>query len=313
MNILLTGGTGFIGKPLACALLDKGYKVHILTRSITRAKTRFADTLKQSPRNLTFFTQLSDLGKTTHFDAVINLAGESLIGRPWTTAYKHKIWNSRVQLTLDIAQWIRESASPPKVFISGSGAGYYGDHKEATVYEETKGRAGFIHELCRHWEQAALSVTRYGCRVCCLRMGIVLADDGGFVQQLRPMCRLGAGILFGSGRQWQPWIHRDDLIQIILTALTDEAYFSAINAVSLTPCTHKELSQSIGRRWGQPFWIRLPRWLVKPLFGEMSQLFYSSTKASPNRLTGFGYRYRYPELGEALDAIFPERGKVSAP
>lgn len=304
MNILFTGATGFIGKPLTFKLLSLGHSVHAMTRSTEKAKSHMAELISQFPDQLSFFQSIAELDNGMHFDAVINLAGEGIANRLWTTAYKHKLWNSRVQLTQDLSHWIRECASPPKVFISGSATGYYGDQTEHWVYEETKGTQGFTHALCRHWEQAALSVTRYGCRVCCLRIGIVLANDGGFIQRLRAPCSAGIGAIFGSGRQWLPWIHRDDLHNIILEALENDAYFSTINAVSLTPSSFKEVSTGIGRRVGSPFWIYIPRWLIKPFIGEMSHLFFDSVKASPNRLTGFGYQHLYPELDSALEALF---------
>ena len=312
MTILLTGGTGFIGKPLTRVLLQNGYTVYTLTRSPESATQRFKKCLQQYPDQLHFIKALSDISASTPIDAIINLAGKGIVDRLWTTSYRHKIWDSRVQLTLELSKWIRERATPPKVMISGSAVGYYGDHQDKWVYEETKGKPGFAHELCRHWEQAALSATRYGCRVCCLRIATVLATDGGFIQKLEPMCKLGAGFLFGNGQQWFPWIHRDDLINIILTALLNDEYFSAINAVALEPCSQKTLIQSIGRQIGQPFWIPIPKWLVMPMIGEMSDLFYASIKASPNRLTGFGYQYLFPTLSDALQDLYPNASKVSA-
>lgn len=305
MKILLTGATGFIGQKLTKILVTEGHSITILSRSKTNAQKKLFKLLANNTNiPIDIIEDLSELDKTTEINAVINLAGENIANKYWTAEQKHKIWRSRVELTLEVVNWIKESQNSPRVLISASAVGYYGHQGNNDVHEDTRATPGFNHELCRHWEQAAHSATRYDCRVFCMRLGIVLDQDGGFIKKLRPINKAGLGIIFGSGDQWQPWIHRDDVIQIILNALTNESYFSTVNAVAPETSQHKQLSKAIGRRIGHQLWLPIPSWILNLVMPDMAHLFLDSVKATPTRLLEFDFQFQYPTLEKALDRIF---------
>jgi len=280
MNILITGGTGFIGQPLCKALEARHHKLWVLTRDPKKAH-------QNSPqKDPHFFKDLKEI-EGQDFDAVINLAGEPIAKR-WTKSYKFRLEKSRVELTHRLVETLGKSASPPRLLISGSAIGFY--NAEAT----------FSHQLCKKWEQAALEAKKWGCRVCCLRTGMVLAHHGGALSRMRLPFSLGLGGVLGTGKQIMSWIHLKDMVRVILFCL-ENGVEGAVNATAPFPVTNKEFTVLFGKLLRRPTFFHVPAFILKCLGGEMAkELLLSGEKILPTVLIERGFNFLYPELETAL-------------
>lgn len=203
MHILITGGTGLIGQALVTQLLNAHHHITLLTRSIARANQLF------EYKTIEFIDDLHQYNDLNHFDAVINLAGEPIFERRWTKQQKQRLFDSRVNLTKQLAKLINQSTDKPQVFISSSAIGYYGDTKMQPTIETSSAGNGFPSQLCIAWEQAALQAQT---RVCLLRTSMVLAGQGGALKKMLPAYRLGLGGKIGNGQQYWAWIHIQDMV-----------------------------------------------------------------------------------------------------
>jgi uncharacterized protein (TIGR01777 family) len=233
-------------------------------------------------------------------DAVVHLAGESVLGGAWTEARKRALWSSRVELTSQLVAACRAAARPPRTFISASAVGYYGDAGDRALTEDSPRGSGFLAELCGGWEDAALGAQACGARVVRLRIGIVLGADGGALSAMLPIFRLGAGGPLGHGRQYVPFIHLSDLLSVILLGLTDARLEGAVNCSAPEPVRFRELSQALGRAVGRPALLPAPTFALRLVLGERAQVVLQSQRARPEKLLRLGFRFRYPGLPEAL-------------
>lgn len=291
MNILMTGGTGFIGKRLCQALKEQGFTLWVLTRQERRKEPQ-----------VTYFQHFSDIQADQHFDAVINLAGEPIAQR-WTVTHQNRIRDSRIKLTQMLVDTLSRLNKAPKVLISGSAIGFYGPQDEKKLTETATYQPSFSHQLCQDWEEAADKASKI-MRVCYLRTGVVLGPSGGMLAKMRFSFLLGLGGPIGSGKQWISWIHIDDLIRVIVFCLKEEHLSGPVNATAPDPVTNETFARSYAKILHRPCFLRMPAPLIQILMGKMGEeLLLAGQKVVPQKLLNNGFHFLYPSLEEALKAI----------
>ncbi|HMB82312.1 MAG TPA: TIGR01777 family oxidoreductase [Vicinamibacterales bacterium] len=299
MKIIIAGGTGFLGRPLTTALADDGHELVILTRE--PRDSGGARVVRWNPNGEigAWASEIDGAG------AVVNLAGEPIAGKRWTAAQKQRILDSRVDATRSLTAAIRAAAAPPPVFVSGSAVGYYGPLGDEIATEATPAGSDFLARVCLQWEQEAMRATSDRTRVACIRTGIVLERDGGALPQMLPPFWFGAGGPVGSGRQYWPWIHRDDWIALVRWAIATPAATGAINATAPHPVTNKTFADALGRAMHRPAFMPAPGFALRLLLGEMADaLLLSGQNAVPAKAERAGFAFRYARVDEALGAIF---------
>lgn len=296
VTILLTGGTGFIGKPLCQALVQQGARVVVVSRRPQN----------QPQSAVTYLGSLSDL-KGTQPDVIINLAGEPIAQR-WSSAVKEKIRNSRFDATSALIAYMKSCTKKPQLFISGSAIGYYGTDEDAAFDEtSTPSTSGgrFSRELCAVWEAEAFKANKLGVRTVLLRIGAVLAKDGGMLGKLAMPFRLGLGGPIGHGRQWLSWIDRDDLINLILYTLRNTSIEGPINATSPNPLSNADFSKTLSATFHKPCLVCTPAFALRLAFGDMAdEIMLEGQKVLPRKAMEKGFVFSYPTLAESLRKIF---------
>lgn len=295
MNILVTGGTGLIGGHLIGRLLTLGHQVTVLTRRPDKARERLDG-------RVMLWSTLDDKQNLNGIDAVINLAGEPIADKRWSAAQKERLCQSRWRITQKLADLINASDTPPSVLISGSATGYYGDLGEVVVTEEEPPHNEFTHKLCARWEQIACTAQSDKTRVCLLRTGVVLAPKGGILGKMVPPFRLGLGGPVGTGRQYLPWIHIDDMVNAILWLL-DNDLRGPFNMVSPYPVRNEQFAHALGHALRRPAIVRVPATAIRVLMGESSVLVLGGQRALPKRLEAAGFAFRWYDLEEALEDV----------
>ncbi len=297
MNILLTGATGFLGQPLAAALVAAGHALTVLSRDPRRAALLL-------PSGARVWPALDDWHPDIAFDAVINLAGAPIIDRRWGAARKELLRESRVNLTGRLVQRIMAAERPPSVLLSGSAVGYYGDTGEAALEESAAAGSDFAAQLCASWEQAAAPAANAGVRVCLLRTGLVLHPDGGLLGRMLTPFRLGLGGRLGSGRQWMSWIHRDDWTALVLHLLSAPDARGAFNLTAPAPVTNGVFTAALGRAVRRPTPFAVPAAALRLLLGERAQMLLGGQRALPKQAEATGFRFKHPELAAAFSDLF---------
>lgn len=295
MKILLTGGTGFIGKPLKHELVSLGHELFVLTRLKRENKERInyiTWDIKNPP-------DLSEL--TNQIDIVINLAGESITNKKWTKEQKEKIQTSRTLPTKILANAINNATTKPKKFISASAVGIYGNRGGEKITENSNLGNDFLATVCKEWEAEALKAKT---NVVILRTGIVLGKQGGILKKMLPPFKMFIGGPLGSGRQWMSWISREDLISVIKFAMLNDKVSGILNVVSPAPATNLEFSNVLGEVLHSPSFMPAPSFALKLLFGEMADIMLEGQRVLPERLLKeYGFEFKYPELEGALRKI----------
>jgi len=294
MRILITGGTGFIGQALCPRLAAAGHEVVILSRQRDPALPAGA------ARGIGSLDELDP----AEVGGIVNLAGAPIGDARWTESRRRLLLESRVGTTARLIEWMARSPQRPAALVSGSAVGYYGEQGDREITEDTPPTPGFTHDLCAAWEREAERATELGVRVCRVRIGVVLDRGGGALAKMLPAFRLGAGGRLGSGRHWFPWIHREDMAAICQWLLENPAAHGAYNCSAPHPVTNAEFTRALGEALGRPTLLPMPEAALKLLFGEMSELLLVSDRMLPSRLLAEGFRFRYPQLGPALKAIF---------
>ncbi|GLT16757.1 epimerase [Vibrio zhanjiangensis] len=296
MRVLLTGGTGFIGKELLKYFTT--YEVTLLTRSPLKAKEMVSHA---DMGNITYLSDLNKLSDLNEFDAVVNLAGEPIADKRWTKKQKEIICHSRWKITETIVELIHASTSPPSVFISGSAVGYYGDQQEHPFDEGLHThQQNFPHQVCAKWEEIANRARSDSTRVCILRTGVVLGVEGGALKKMMLPYKLGLGGAIGSGDQYIPWIHLLDMVRGIIYLLTTEHAYGEFNLCAPHPVTNKHFSQTLAKLLKKPHLLSTPKWLLKIAMGESAVLLFDSLRAKPKKLTELGFHFSYSRIEPAM-------------
>jgi uncharacterized protein (TIGR01777 family) len=297
MDILITGGTGFIGSALGKELKKSGHSVIITTRKKTQAKQK----LTWNPPDLIPPDRIESI------DAVINLAGESIASGRWTDKKKERIRSSRVDTTRALVQSLRHAKIKPKTLISASAVGYYGPHGNKVITEQTPAGADFLAEVAQAWEKEAFKADELGIRVVIVRFGTVLEADGGALKQMAVPFKLFLGGTLGSGEQWFAWVHRDDLIGIIQYVLEHETITGPVNVTAPELVTNREFCSALGEALGRPSWLFVPGFALKVLIGEFGGVLLTGQRVIPEKALKAGYKFKYPEIRAALKAIFDKK------
>ncbi|WP_068829718.1 TIGR01777 family oxidoreductase [Pseudomonas sp. BMS12] len=293
MHILLTGGSGLIGRALCRCWLAQGHRLTVWSRTPERVSQLCGAAVRGIAR-------LEDYGDAP-LDAVINLAGAPIADRPWTHKRKALLWASRITLTEQLLAWLEQRQQRPQVLISGSAVGWYGDAGEHELREsDPPVREDFAAQLCGAWEETAQRAETLGMRVVLLRTGLVLAPEGGFLKRLLLPFRLGLGGPVGNGRQWMPWIHLEDEIGLIDFLLQQVDASGPYNACAPQPVRNKAFARALGRALHRPALLPLPGLLLKAGLGELSELLLGGQKALPQRALDAGYRFRFTDIDSAL-------------
>jgi hypothetical protein len=290
MIVAITGGTGFIGGALVERLKSRGDQVRLLSRS---RGPYLWDPLAGPPP-----PEALDGA-----DAVIHLAGES-VSQYWTAAAKRRILESRVAGTRNLVEGLRRMSAPPRVLVSASAVGFYGDRGDEVLDESSVAGTGFLPEVSQAWEAEANAASGLGIRVVTKRTGVVLHPGGGALAKMLLPFKLGLGGRLGSGRQWMPWIHLDDQIGLTLFALDTPGLAGPVNAAAPGAATNAEFVRSLGRALGRPAVIPAPAFVLRMALGEMAQIVLSSQRVVPRALEQAGYLFRYLTLADALAALY---------
>lgn len=295
MKILITGGTGLIGRYLIPRLFALGHDVTVVTRNPEKAHNLLGD-------RVALWKGLDERQTLDGIDAVINLAGEPIADKRWTDEQKQRLCNSRWNTTQKLVDLFHASETPPTVLISGSAAGYYGDLGEVVVTEEEPPHNEFTHKLCARWEQIASGAQSDRTRVCLLRTGVVLAPKGGILAKMLPLFRLGLGGPMGNGRQYLAWIHIDDMVNGILWLL-DNDLRGPFNMVSPYPVRNEQFAHTLGHVLHRAAVLRAPATAIRLMMGESSVLVLGGQRALPKRLEEAGFAFRWYDLEEALSDV----------
>jgi uncharacterized protein (TIGR01777 family) len=293
LRVLVSGASGPIGAALLPSLKAFGYTVTRLVRGTASSDDQIAwNPAQPLPPN-----------SVAGFDAVVHLAGETIVGR-WTAAKKRRILDSRTKGTANLARAIATAPQRPRVFISASAVGYYGDRADDVLSEENPSGGGFAAEICRQWEGATRPAAEAGIRTAQVRIGVVMSADGGALPKMLLPFRLGLGGRLGSGRQWWSWIAVQDVAGAILHVLKHEELQGPVNTVAPNPVTNAEFTKTLASALSRPAIFPMPAFAVALVFGQMGkELFLYSQRVKPGKLIASGYRFQYPDLGTALEAI----------
>ena len=294
-HVLVTGGTGFIGRVLVNRLIREGYSPLVLSRNPRRARRILP--------GVECVGSLAEIPADRAIVAMVNLAGASIAGHPWTARYKTTLHRSRIETTSALVAWAASRVAPPKVLVSASAIGFYGDRGEESLTEGSAPGRDFGARLCLDWEDAALVIETLGVRLVRLRIGLVLGGNGGLLRALLRPLLFGLGSVMGTGRQWMSWIHMDDLVELTMTALRAPEMNGAYNATAPCPATQEDFIRAVGRIWRRPVLLRVPAWPIRRLLGEMSEILLEGQKVLPQRALSEGFRFAFPSLNEALEDI----------
>ncbi|AYC31728.1 TIGR01777 family protein [Pseudomonas cavernae] len=300
MHILLTGGTGLIGRALCRHWLAQGQRISVWSRR----PQQVASLCGAQVRGIGRLEELTD----EPLDAVINLAGAPIAERPWTHKRKALLWSSRIALTEQLVAWLEGRAQKPAVLVSGSAVGWYGDGGERELTEGMPPVSeDFGSQLCVAWEESAQRASALGIRVVLVRTGLVLARDGGFLKRLLPPFRLGLGGPIGNGRQWMPWVHLDDEIAAIDFLMRHESAEGPYNACAPQPVRNKAFARALGRAVRRPALLPVPALVLRIGLGELAGLLLGGQRAMPVRLAQAGFVFHFTDLDRALANVLEPR------
>lgn len=297
-NILITGGTGLLGSQLTQELLAQGHTVSLLSRSKGK-----------NPKVYTFIWDV-DKGQIDEHcidgvDTIIHLAGTGIADKRWTDQRKREILESRTKSIALIYQLMRNRANRVRSVISASGVGYYSDRGEELLTEDSPPANDFIGTCCVDWENAVDEGKELGLRILKFRTGVVLSKDGGALPQLALPVKLGVGSPLGTGKQWVPWIHPRDVMDMYLLGVANENLTGVFNMAAPYPITNEQLTRAVAKQLHRPLWApKVPAFILKLLMGEMALLALGSTKTSVQKIMDVGFTFTYPDIASALQEIY---------
>jgi hypothetical protein len=292
MKILIGGSHGLVGTALIKSLETEGHEILRLVRHAPTSKTE----VEWSPDRYSIA-----LARIEGFDAVVNLAGESIAEGRWTEDKKRRIRESRVKGTKLLGDALANLAVPPKIFVCASAIGFYGNRGDELLTETSAPGDDFLAKVCAEWEDATALATEKGIRVVNARFGVILDTNGGALKKMLPPFRMGVGGKVGSGKQWMSWIALDDVVAGIQFALANDSIRGAVNFVAPVPVTNAEFTKTLGKVLSRPTILPIPAFAIKFLFGEMGEaLLLGGQRVAPERLVAEGYEFSYPQLEQAL-------------
>jgi len=298
MKVVVAGATGLIGRHLCAALLLEGHAVTALVRNVARA----AGSLPPGVEAVTWTPRIerSWSDALAECDAVVNLSGASIGGQRWTPAYKDLLRSSRIDTTRALVAALREAPQRPRVLLSASAVGYYGDRGDELLDESAQQGTGFLADLCRDWEAEALRAREAGVRVVQVRSGHILAGDGGMLSRLRPVFGAFIGGPIGSGRQWVSSIHVADWARLAHALLNDTQFHGPVNACSPNPVRMREFAKQLGAAMRRPALLPVPGPLLRLVVGELADSLLGGQRVLPTRVERAGFTWRWPAVGDAL-------------
>ena len=295
MNILITGGTGFIGGYLCSYLEERGERLMLLTRN----PDKYTDTETRTHHRVdSKLVPLMD-----EADAVINLAGENLFDQRWTSEVKKRIRTSRIEITSSLVKAISESEKPPEIMVSASGINYYKPRGDDEIDENSPPGDDFLAQVCVDWEETAQEVEQYGVRLVTPRIGVVLQKEDGALAKMVTAFNLFAGGPLGEGSQFFPWIHMEDLCRSIMYAINQDKLKGPYNAVSPNPVRMKTFARELGKVLGRPSFFKAPEFMLKIALGESAEVITASINAKPSALIKADFTFNYPFVDAALKDI----------
>lgn len=299
MRFLVTGATGLLGGQLCRRLVNEGHSVAIFSRSLEKGRRLGFETFVWQPEK-----ELPPADALEGADVVVHLAGEHIAAGRWTEEQKRRIRDSRVLSTRHLVAGLRVATSKPKALICASAIGFYGDRGNEELTEEATVGKGFLSEICQEWEQEAEAAAVLGVRVAQVRIGVVLAKEGGALEQMLPIFKVGLGGSLGNGKQWFPWVHIDDVTGIFHHAIFDEAVRGPINAVAPGIVTNAGFTEALAAALHRPAVFAVPGFVLRLGLGEMADLLLGSTRVIPARALATGYQFKFPSLRAALTNLF---------
>ena len=310
MRIVIAGGTGFLGAPLAEVYAEEGHDVRVLTRALPAGEARH-DSGTGVPGITRVGWRPDGLAgpwaaSLDGADAVVNLAGEGISDRRWTPQRKALLRDSRIMPTRSLVAALKAAAAPPHVFISGSGVGYYGASADEVKTENSRAGDDFLAHVCEDWEGEALAAASPATRVVVTRTGVVLERSGGALPQMMRPFQLFAGGPLGSGRQFISWIHRHDWTEMVRWIVQTPEVTGPINVTAPAPVRNREFARALGRALRRPGFVPAPAFALKLLMGEMASVALTGQRVLPALAQAHGYHFRYPELDQAFRGIFGE-------
>lgn len=292
-RVLVTGASGLIGSALVPSLIERGCRVTRLVRGPVSGEGQISwnPASRLAPESV------------SGFDAVLHLAGESVVGR-WSAAKKARIRDSRAIVTRHLAQSLAEAKDRPRALIVASAVGYYGDRGDQMLDEDSEAGSGFLAEVCREWEAANRAAANAGIRTVPIRIGMVLSSKGGALQKMLPAFRMGVGGKIGSGRQWISWVHIWDLVAAVHHILKTDLLHGPVNMVAPKAVTNAEFTQTLGSVLSRPAVLPLPAFAAKFAFGQVAdEVLLASQRVEPTKLIASGYPFQYPDLRKALESV----------
>jgi uncharacterized protein (TIGR01777 family) len=299
MKILIGGSSGLVGTALIKSLETDGHEIFRLVRRAPQSKTE----VEWSPDRYSIA-----LARIEGFDAVVNLAGESIADGRWTDDKKRRIRDSRVKGTKLLGDALANLTVPPKTFICAAAIGYYGNRDDELLTETSAPGTDFLAEVCAQWETATALAVEKGIRVVNARFGIILDTEGGALKKMLPPFRMGVGGKIGSGKQWMSWIALEDVVSALNFALTNGSVRGPVNFVAPNPVTNAEFTKTLGRVLSRPTLFPIPAFGVKLIFGEMGEaLLLGGQRVEPVRLSSNGFQFAHPQLEAALSSILKQQ------
>lgn len=300
MSLLVTGATGFVGRRLLAQ--TDAQRVLAIARDSKRAKATLGDNVDRVIEWKSVDAELDLTGEATPIDQVVNLMGESIAEGRWTDAKKKRIHDSRILGTRRLVDSLIETGHPPKVFVSASAIGIYGDSGERVVEENGQLDVRFTGTICQDWEAEALRLAEFGTRVVCLRIGIVLGEGGGALEKMLPIFRMGVGGRLGSGQQWIAWIHVDDLVAMIDWCLASDVE-GPVNATAPNPVRNKEFTKQLAAAVRRPAILPVPWFALRLALGEFANTLFFSQRVVPAVAMENGFKFTYPDVKSAIEEV----------
>jgi len=307
MKLLLTGCTGFIGRELIPLLIKEGHSLTVISRQSKGklkaiANDQSINVIQMNPANSSSWDKEEIQDSLKNCEGIINLAGEPIAEKRWTNDHCQEITNSRIETTKNLIKNLRNLKKPPKVLINASAIGFYGSHPQTEFNEEDTQGDDFLANLCKEWESIAKNKPR-ATRLLIVRIGIVLAKDGGALGKMLPIFRAGLGGPIGDGKQWMSWIHRTDLCNLINESVKNSAWSGVVNGVAPNPVRMNEFSNSLGQALGRPSLLSVPGPILKLILGDGARVVLEGQNVQPQRLNKLKFKFSFPKINVAFKAI----------